>query len=666
MKSLLYSTAFILIATMFCLIVPSVTGQTQDNYFNDAEGWSAYYKQHPELTDPPSHEYKNYLRWRAFWDSRAQCMDTSLMGKQQLISSIQNQYAADIDYYNRSTIIASNWKPLGPVNLEYQTNGLVQSVYVDTVSDKSEKTIYIGSNSGGIWKTVDGGLNWQNVTDRSFLPCIGIWDIQGDPTNGSILYAGTGGNFMGRAQGYGLGIIRTQDAGYTWEVIYPLPETQLTQVYKLAIDPSNPSRIYAAIGSKLVRLEKNGANWDTATIFTVPRDSNYAANEHEMIRDIEFVPGRPDTLYIATDHFHWNTLHTAEIWRLDSVSSTPTAHQLNWNLPDTNTREAQRFEIAVTKFNPNSVYVIGDYYKDTTIINGPDTTVERKFYMAINKSIDFGASWTKKYDAENNHSGAANGGVNYFRMELLIDPGDTNKIYVGGLSVSRLEDWVETETTDQSDAGENGYHTDTRDLIILNNGHLYAGNDGGISLSENRIDSWTDINGNGLFLTQYWDMGASDSLPTWIGGGTQDNRFSWFANNQWQNSGTGDRANMIVHYESATDFYIYSAVFPIVNKPIVSISKDGGATWDFYFHIPSGHFNPPLMKNPLRARTVLIGGHHLYKSYRPDTVTHGIIRVNINGDTSVINQDEYIRDMDMATTDSNTLYVAFHWRSSDT
>ncbi|MBC8461524.1 MAG: hypothetical protein H8D67_26415 [Deltaproteobacteria bacterium] len=383
-----YCTSFLLVILLFGLYQPGVA-QTQENYFESAQHWENYYDQHPELTDPLSHEYKNYLRWRAFWDTRAQCMDTMYSGKQRLITAILDQYVADIVYHQRSTIVASNWKPVGPVNLENQTNGLVQAVYVDTVSDKSNKTIYIGSNSGGIWKTVDGGVNWQNVTDRSYLPCIGIWDIKGDPSDGNILYAGTGGNFMGRGYSYGLGIIRTQDAGYSWQVIYPLPENEFTQVYRLAIDPSNPDRIYAAVGTKLVRLVKNGSSWDTTTIFTP--DSNFQYDEHRMIRDIEMVPGKPDTLYIATDHWHWSG-RRPQVWMITGASSTLTATRLDCNFPDTNLLKSQRFELAVTKQTPDYIYVVGEYLYDTTI----DDTLRRISRVAICKSMDNGASWGGK------------------------------------------------------------------------------------------------------------------------------------------------------------------------------------------------------------------------------------------------------------------------------
>ena len=659
MKNLLpkFCSIFILVFIILGMDLPGVT-QTQENYFDNASNWEQYYSQHPELTNPPSHEFKEYLRWRAFWDTRSQCMDTTYAGTQRLVASIIDQYTADIDYHQRSTFVASNWKPVGPVNLENQTNGLVQAVYVDTVSDKSHKTIYIGSNSGGIWKTVDGGLNWQNVTDRSFLPCIGVWDIQGDPSNGNIIYAGTGGNYMGRVKGYGLGIIRTQDAGYSWQVIYPLPETEFTQVYRLAIDPSNPERIYAAVGTKLVRLEKNGTSWDTTTIFTTP-DSNFQDYEHRMIRDIEFVPGKPDTLYIATDHWHWSGLK-AQVWMITGASSTPIATRLDCNLPDTNMLKSQRFEIAVSKLTPNSVHVIGEYLTDTTI----NDTLHTTSHIAINKSMDYGTTWTTVYDTVQCIQSAAEGGVGYFRIEMLIDPSDTNIVYVGGLTVSRLENWQVDTTTISSGSGLNGYHVDTRELIILNNGDIYAGNDGGISKSTNRIDDWTDINGTGLILTQYWDMGSANEKPEWIGGGTQDNRFSLFQNNQWKNTGSGDRANMCVNYETDTSFIIYSAIFPVPHATVM-ISKDGGENWRKQINLPDGHYNPPVEINHQNPRSVLIGGYNLYKSLSPDTSLYETIYVNIDGDTSAIHKEEQTRVIEMAESDSNTIYVAFHWRSVD-
>ncbi|MFH1298116.1 MAG: hypothetical protein ABIJ04_12765, partial [Bacteroidota bacterium] len=662
MKAFSFITAC---ATALCVCfvacIPEGIPQSQENYSDLVNGWENYFNQHPEHTDSVSHEYKNYIRWRTFWDSRSQCIDSMYSGKPKLITAIVNQYMENMDYHQRSTIVASNWRPVGPKNLEYQTNGLVSAVYVDTVSDKNNNTIYIGSNSGGIWKTNDGGINWQNVTDRSFLPCIGIWDIQGDPTDGNVLYAGTGGNFMGRGYGYGIGIIRTQDAGYSWQVIYPIPTTELTQVYRILIDPTNPERIYAAVGTKLIRLIKNGTTWDTTTLFTTP-NLGLKIDEHRMIRDIEMVPGRPDTLYLATDHRHWHG-RNAQVWMITGVTSTPSATQLDCNFPDTNLWSAQRYEIAVTSQNPASVYVAGDYLKDTII----DTTECKISHVAISKSKDYGTTWEKKYDQAQGPSYfpqyyLASGRVDYYKMELLIDPTDTNIIYVGGNTVSRVRNWQTEETTHYDMGATNGYHCDTRALVILNNRNIFAGNDGGISKSTDFIDHWTNINGNGLILTQYWDMGSTNLKPSWIGGGTMDNSFSLYQNGQWSKTGGGDQANMDINYESDNAFFIYSAAFGGGGNPIIKVSHNGGASWNpNWIILPDGSYNPAIKINPLRPRSVFFGGHNLYKSITPDNTSFLTIPVNIEGNTGIIKPKEKICDIEIAGNDSNTMYVAFYW-----
>jgi len=85
-------SAYAFIVYVLAVFFPqSGNSQTGENYINTAMGWENYYNQHPELTNPPSHEYKNYLRWRGFWDQRSQSMDTSLSGKPSLISAVVNQ-----------------------------------------------------------------------------------------------------------------------------------------------------------------------------------------------------------------------------------------------------------------------------------------------------------------------------------------------------------------------------------------------------------------------------------------------------------------------------------------------------------------------------------------------------------------------------------------------
>jgi photosystem II stability/assembly factor-like uncharacterized protein len=76
-------------------------------------------------------------------------------------------------------------------------------------------TFYMGTTGGGVWKTLDGGLNWKNISDNYFkTPSIGSIEVfQSDP---SIIYVGTGSDGIRSNVIVGKGIYKSNDAGSTW------------------------------------------------------------------------------------------------------------------------------------------------------------------------------------------------------------------------------------------------------------------------------------------------------------------------------------------------------------------------------------------------------------------------------------------------------------------
>src|SRR5262245_51474183 len=75
-------------------------------------------------------------------------------------------------------------------------------------------TYYFGAVAGGVWKTTDGGLNWQNVSDKAKINSVGAIAVSESDTN--VIYVGTGeacirGNIVA-----GDGVYKSTDAGKTW------------------------------------------------------------------------------------------------------------------------------------------------------------------------------------------------------------------------------------------------------------------------------------------------------------------------------------------------------------------------------------------------------------------------------------------------------------------
>ena len=125
------------------------------------------------------------------------------------------------------------WKQIGPQPLkiindkQFQGAGPDSGEVVDIAVDPrgaTDQVIYVATNDGGIWKTLDGGATWLPKTD--LMPSLSMGAVALDPNNADIVYAGTGNPFDGGGGGLesgattgfskAIGIYRSTDAGETW------------------------------------------------------------------------------------------------------------------------------------------------------------------------------------------------------------------------------------------------------------------------------------------------------------------------------------------------------------------------------------------------------------------------------------------------------------------
>ena len=107
---------------------------------------------------------------------------------------------------------------------------------------KNEFTFYMGTSGGGLWKTVDGGLSWNNISDGYFeSPSIGSIDVF--QSNPDIIYVGTGSDGIRSNVIVGKGVYKSLDAGVSWEFI---GLKSAGQIGAIKVHPKNPDIVYAA------------------------------------------------------------------------------------------------------------------------------------------------------------------------------------------------------------------------------------------------------------------------------------------------------------------------------------------------------------------------------------------------------------------------------------
>lgn len=135
------------------------------------------------------------------------------------------------------------WTALGPAPLS-GFGGATGRVAAIVTSPTDPATVYVGGADGGVWRTSDAGATWSPLTDEAATTAIGALALE--PGNEQVIYAGTGeANFANHSR-YGLGLLKSIDGGATWTLL--APETFGGRCFsRIVIDPASPNRVYAAV-----------------------------------------------------------------------------------------------------------------------------------------------------------------------------------------------------------------------------------------------------------------------------------------------------------------------------------------------------------------------------------------------------------------------------------
>jgi len=152
----------------------------------------------------------------------------------------------------RSKTVSAAWFAIGPANM----SGRILDIEFDP---SNTDIVYVGSASGGLWKTTDGGDNWITTTDE--LPTIAIGAICVLPTNPNIVLIGTGEGTSAGAGDDGVGILKSTDGGVTWNTTslsYPL--TAGHGFHVMEVNPLTGT-ILAGANDGLWRSTDGGDTW---------------------------------------------------------------------------------------------------------------------------------------------------------------------------------------------------------------------------------------------------------------------------------------------------------------------------------------------------------------------------------------------------------------------
>jgi photosystem II stability/assembly factor-like uncharacterized protein len=477
------------------------------------------------------------------------------------------------------------WKFAGPTNI----GGRITDI---EASAPDPGLIYIGSASGGVFKTKDFGLTWTPIFDQN--PILAIGDMAIHPSDPKILYVGTGeANGGGGSVAYdGNGIFMTNDGGLSWKY---LGLEFSGSISKILIHPNNPQIVYAAAMGKLFSknpqrgIYKSINGGDTWELIYFQSDS---VGVIDMAMDIH----HPDTLYAATWERSRNVFGInyggAGSGIIRSFDGGKIWSPSTLGLPEGD--NIGRIGLAVSSTEPNKIFA---QYVDS-----------RGNFLGIYRSDDFGHSWSKPGGRINS------AGFDWWFGKIYVDPKDANIVYSLGLTAYKSTNGGQ-QFFPIADNSNEEVHVDQHALFIYpdNTNNLLLGNDGGLYTSANAGGNWRKI--NNLPITQFYTCHIDYSHPERLYGGTQDNssmRTLTTRVDQWAIISGGDGFVCLVDPKDSKYVYTESQYGVVVR------STDGGASFFTALNGINGvdrkNWNSPMVFHPTNPATLFLGTDRLYRS----------------------------------------------------
>jgi len=355
-------------------------------------------------------------------------------------------------------------------------------------------TYYMGTTGGGVWKTTDRGITWNNISDGQFKTG-SVGAIAVSESNPNIVYVGMGEHAIrGVMSHHGDGMYKSTDAGKTWKKI----GLDLTQhIARVIIDPNNPNIVYVAAQGALYSSSSERGVYKT-TDGGISWKKVLYINEKTGAAELSMDAKNPNILYAAM----WE--HGRLPWKVISggpgsglFKSTDGGNswdKLTGGLP----KEMGKMAIAVSPANSEKVYALieSDFEKNAGGL-----------YVSNNA----GKSFTQ-VSAEHKIIQRA-----WYYIEVFPDPNNENTVYV--LSAPALK------SIDGGKTWENiqGMHGDYHNLWInpADSKNLVMADDGGVTISFNGGQTWSSQ--SNMPTAQIYRINVDNLFPYNIYGGQQDN-----------------------------------------------------------------------------------------------------------------------------------------------
>lgn len=481
-------------------------------------------------------------------------------------------------------------RSIGPAGM----SGRVTAIDVDL---SNPERIYVGTASGGVWLSENGGISWKPIFDDQAPASIGAIAI--NQKNPAEVWVGTGEGNPRNSHNYGEGIFKSIDYGKTWKCM-GLEKTR--QIHRVIIHEDNPDVVYVgAMGYAwgdtkergFYKTTDGGQSWSKKLYI----------NDKTGIADLVVDPTNPNKLIASTWEFG------RKPWTFNSGGEGSGIH-ISYDGGETWKRKTAedglpkgilgRIGLAIAPSEPHIVYALTEAKKNVLL-----------------KSTDGGETW--KQVADKNI-----GNRPFYYADIFVDPLNENRIFNLWTMVSKSEDGGKTFENILPFKPYSGVHPDHHAFWVhpTNPDYMIEGNDGGLNISRDRGNTWRFV--SNIPLAQFYHINYDNEIPYNVYGGMQDNgswrgpAYIWkrggIVNHDWQELYFGDGFDVVPRPDNPR--YVY-AMSQGGNVGYVD-TKTGQNRYIKPVH-PEGkklrfHWNAGIAQSPFADCEIYFGSQFLHKS----------------------------------------------------
>jgi len=359
-------------------------------------------------------------------------------------------------------------------------------------SCKKKNEFYFGATGGGEWKTVDGGSNWKNISDKYFGGSIGAIALA--PSDETILYVGEGESTLRSNVSEGLhGMWRSDDGGRTWKNI-GLHDSR--HIVRIVVHPKNPDIAWVAVMGHLF-----GPNEERGVYKTIDGGKTWKrvlyVNDQTGCSDLVMEPGNPTVLYAGM----WHTIRTpysmesggkgSGLYKSTDGGETWTDLSAKKGLP---AGIWGAVDMAVAPSNTDKVYALIENEKGGLFVSG-----------------DAGETWNLASQDNEIRQRA------WYFNQVFVDPKNENLVYCPNLELMKSTDGGKTFHAMSTP------HSDHHDLWIDpdDGNRMIVADDGGAQVSFDGGANWSTYHNQPT--AQIYRVSTDNAFPYHILGAQQDN-----------------------------------------------------------------------------------------------------------------------------------------------